>query len=55
MKAAKDRGEDFHDRARKDNTLGRSQTRQELWGEEHLKRPPIVALDKALRYLENPC
>ena len=48
MKAANDNG----DPARKDNILGRSQTRQELWG-EHLK-DPSEALDKALRCLENP-
>ena len=52
MKAAKDRREDFHDPERTDNILGRSRTRLELW-EEHLK-DPIVALDKALRYLEKP-
>ena len=36
MKAAKDFGEDFCDPERKDNILGRNETRQELW-EEHLK------------------
>ena len=41
MKAAKDRDA-------KDNTLGRNQTRQELW-REHLK-DRIEALDKALKY-----
>ena len=51
MKAAKDREEDFYDLARKENILGRSQTRQELW-REHLK-DPIEALDKALRKWEN--
>ena len=38
MKAAKDKGEEFCDPGRKDNTLGRKQSRLELW-EEHLKRP----------------
>ena len=33
--------------------LGRKQTRLELW-EEHLK-DPIIALDKALKCLANPC
>ena len=51
-KAARDSGEDFHDPERKDSILGRSQTRQEQW-REHLK-DPIVALDKALRFLEKP-
>ena len=51
MKAAKDREEDFHDPAREENILGRKQTRQELW-KEHLK-DPIIALDKALKYLDN--
>ena len=51
MKAAKDRGDEFHDSARKENILGRKQTRLELW-EEHLK-DPIIALDKALKFVEN--
>ena len=38
---------------RKDNILERSNTRLELW-EEHLK-DPIVALDKALKCVENSC
>ena len=38
MKAAKDRGDEFNDSARKENILGRKQTRLELW-EEHLKDP----------------
>ena len=46
MKAARGSGEDFYDPERKDNILGRSTTRLELW-EEHLK-DPIVTLDKAL-------
>ena len=50
---AKDRREDFYDPARKDNILGRKKTRLELW-EEHLK-DPIVALDKALKCVENSC
>ena len=52
MKAAKDTGEDHHDPARKENILGRKETRLELW-EEHVK-DPIIALDKALKCLENP-
>ena len=48
MKAARDRRED-----RKDNISGRNKTRLELW-EEHL-RDPIVALDKALKCVENSC
>ena len=51
MKAAKDRKEEFYDPACKDNILGRSTTRLELW-EEHLK-DPIVALDKALKCVED--
>ena len=51
MKAAKDREEDFNDLVRKDNILGRTQTRQELW-REHLK-DLIEALDKAQKYLWN--
>ena len=53
MKAAKDRREDFYDPERKDNILGRKKTRLELW-EEHLK-DPIVALDTALKCVENLC
>ena len=52
MKAARDGGDDFYDPERKDKILGRSKTRLELW-EEHLK-DPIVALDKALKCVENP-
>ena len=51
MKAAKDRKEEFHDPARKDNILVRNTTRLELW-EEQLK-DPIVALDKALMCVED--
>ena len=47
MEAAKDMGEEFCDPARKENILGRRQTRLELC-EEHLKKDPIIALDKAL-------
>ena len=53
MKAAKDRREDFYDPERKGNVLGRNKRRLELW-EEHLK-DPIVALDKALKCVENSC
>ena len=51
MKSAKDRRDEFYDSARKENILGRKQTRLELWG-EHLK-DPIIALDKALKCVEN--
>ena len=51
LKAAKDRKEEFYDRARKDNILGRNTTRMELW-EEDLK-DPFVALDKALKCVED--
>ena len=51
MKAAKDRKEEFCDRAHKDNILGRNTTRLELW-EEHFK-DPIVALDRALKCVED--
>ena len=47
MEAAKDRGEKCYDPARKDNILGRNNTRLELW-EEHLKDP-----NKALRCVED--
>ena len=46
MKAAKDAGEEYYGPAREDN-----KTRLALW-EEHLK-DPIVALDKALKCVEN--
>ena len=49
MKAAKDRGEECHDPARKEDILGRSKTRLELW-EEHLK-DPVCSLEKALKLL----
>ena len=52
MKAAWDRGEEYYDPARKEDILGRTKTRLHLW-EEHLK-DPLVALDKALKCLENP-
>ena len=51
MKAAKDSGEDSYDSAHEENFLGREKRRLELW-EEHLK-DPIVALDKALKFVEN--
>ena len=50
---AKDRKEEFNDPARKDHILGRNTTRLELW-EEHIK-DPIVALDKALKCVEDKC
>ena len=45
-KAARDRRDEFHDSARKNDILRRPQTRLELW-EEHL-RSPVAALTKAL-------
>ena len=45
MKAAKDRKEEFYDRAREEDISTRNKTRLELW-EGHLK-DPIAALDKA--------
>ena len=51
MKAAPDRSEYFYDPARKENILRRNRTRLESW-EEHLK-DPIVALDKAVKCVEN--
>ena len=42
----------FKTQERKDNILGRNETRVGLW-EEHLK-DPLVALDKALKCVENP-
>ena len=53
MKAAKDRRDEFYDSARKEHIWGRKQTRLELW-EEHLK-DTIIALDKALKCVENQC
>ena len=52
MKAAKDTGEEYYDPMREDNILWRNKTRLALW-EEHLK-DPIVALDEALKCVENP-
>ena len=52
MKAARGCGGAFYDPERKDNILGRNKTRQEL-REEHFK-DPSVALDKALKRVENP-
>ena len=46
------KAQDFYDPARKDNILGRNQTRLALW-EEHLTEP-MIALDKALKCVENP-
>ena len=50
IKAAKDRRDEFYDSARKENILGRNQTRLELW-EERLK-DPIIALVNALLCVE---
>ena len=43
--------EEYYDPTRKDNIQGRNETILALW-EEHLK-DPIVALDKALKSVEN--
>ena len=51
MKAAKDAAGKYYDPTREDNILGRNESRLALW-EEHLK-DPIVALDKALKCVEN--
>ena len=51
IKAAWDRCEECYDPARKEDILGRTKTRLDLW-EEHLKNP-IVAMAKALECLEN--
>ena len=53
MKAARDRDEEFYDPARKEDILGRTNTRLELW-EEHLK-DLVAALAKALECLETAC
>ena len=53
MKAAKDAGEEYHDPECEDNILVRNETRLALW-EEHLE-DPIVALDEALKCVENSC
>ena len=51
MKAAWDSCEEYYDPARKEDILGRTKTRLDLW-EEHVK-DPIVALAKALECLDN--
>ena len=51
MKVVWDRSEDYDDPARKEDILGRTRTRLDLW-EPHLK-DPIVALATALDCLEN--
>ena len=51
MKAAKDAGEEYCDPTHEDNILRRNKARLALL-EEHLKNP-IVALDKAMRCVEN--
>ena len=50
MKAAWDRGEEYYDPARKEDILGRTKTRLDLW-EGHLN-DRIAALAKALECLE---
>ena len=51
MNAAKDRKEEFNDRAREEDNSKRNKTRLELW-EQNLK-DPIAALDKALKCVES--
>ena len=51
MKAAKEAGEEYYDPTCEDNIQGRNRTRLAPW-EEHL-RDPIVALDKALKCVDN--
>ena len=51
MNAAKDAGEEYYEPACEDNILERNKTRLAVW-EVHLK-DPIVALDKALKCVEN--
>ena len=51
MKAAKEAGEEYYDSTRKDNILGRNETRLALW-REHLK-DPIIPLEKAVKCVEN--
>ena len=53
MKAAKDAVGEYYDPEREDNIRGRNKTRLAPW-EERLK-DPIVALDKALKRVENSC
>ena len=53
LKAPKGAGEEHCDPGRKDNILKINKTRLAFW-EEHLK-DPIVALDKALKCVENSC
>ena len=53
MKAAKDAGEEYYDPDREGSILKRNKTISALW-EDHLK-DPIVALDKALKCVENSC
>ena len=47
-----EQGEEFYDPVCKEDILGRTKTRLELW-EEHLM-DPLAALAKALGCLENP-
>ena len=51
MKAAWDRSEEYHDPGRKEDILGRTRNRLELW-EEHFK-DPLAALAIALECLDN--
>ena len=50
-KAAEDAGDEYHDPEREDNILGRNKTRLAPWEEQF--KDPIVALDKALKCVEN--
>ena len=51
MKAAKDRKEEFYDRAREEDISKKNNTRLEFW-EKHLK-DPIASLDMALKCVES--
>ena len=51
-KAAWDRSEEYYDPARKEDILGRTQTRLELC--ENTSKTPLAALATALECLENP-
>ena len=53
IRAARDRDEEFYDPARKEDILGRTKTRLEMW-DGHLK-DPVAALEKALECLEAAC
>ena len=53
MKAARDRDDEFHDPARKNDTQVRTRTRLELWAE--YLQSPVAALTRALECLVGSC